>query len=542
MVQSSLLIRRVLISVFDKSDILEFARSLIQRGIQLLSTGGTAQILSDAGLPVIKISDYTAFPEIMNGRVKTLHHKVYAGILGRRGLDDAVMHQYNISPIDMVVVNFYSFSSLLIKNKKYSQEEMLERIDISGPSMVRAAAKNYKHVAIVVNSDSYKKILDEINCCNGFISLDTRFHLAVKAFKYVTEYDNTISDYFNHQLQSNYHKSITNDDNYSQSYSCFPKNLTFMNLKFIKKQDMRYGENPHQRAALYVDICKKKTGSIAAAHQLQGKPLSYNNIIDMDTALECVKMFDEPTCVIVKHTNPCAVATSDTICAAYVKAYQSDPISAFGGIIAFNRSLDKKTAQAIISQQFVDAIVAPNINQDCISVISSKKYIRVLKCGMWSPRISDVDFKRINEGLLIQDCDVMTNLEHLEIVTIRKPTKEEMKDALFCWKVVKFVKSNAIVCGKNCQTIGIGTGQMNRVSAVKIATSFQERQDILNVKGSVMASDAFFPFSDVLHIASEIGINCIIQPGGSIRDQEIIKTADRYDIAMIFTHIRHFRH
>ncbi|URJ29485.1 bifunctional phosphoribosylaminoimidazolecarboxamide formyltransferase/IMP cyclohydrolase [Blochmannia endosymbiont of Camponotus modoc] len=542
MIQSSLLIRRVLISVFDKSNILEFAQSLIQRGIQLLSTGGTAQILSDAGLPVIKISDYTKLPEIMDGRVKTLHYKVYAGILGRRGLDDAIMRQYNIPSIDMVVVNFYSFNSLLAKNKKYSQEEMLDRIDISGPSMVRAAAKNYKNVAIVVNNDSYKKILDEINRCDGLLSLDTRFHLAVKAFKYVTEYDNTISDYFNHQLRSNHHTSMTNDHHYDQSYSYFPKNLTFMNLKFIKKQDMRYGENPHQRAAFYMDISKKHTGSISDAQQLQGKPLSYNNIVDMDTALECAKMFDEPTCVIVKHTNPCGVATSDTICTAYAKAYQADPISAFGGIIAFNRSLDKKTAQSIISQQFVEAIVAPNINRDCISIVSNKKHVRILRCGMWTPRTSDIDFKRINGGLLIQDCDVMTNLEHLEIVTIRQPTKEEMKDALFCWKVVKFVKSNAIVCGKNCQTIGIGTGQMNRVYAAKIATSFRERKGALNTKGSVMASDAFFPFSDVVHIASEIGIKCIIQPGGSIRDQEIIKTADRYGIAMIFTHIRHFRH
>ncbi|WP_159715114.1 bifunctional phosphoribosylaminoimidazolecarboxamide formyltransferase/IMP cyclohydrolase [Blochmannia endosymbiont of Camponotus nipponensis] len=542
MTQSSLLIRRVLISVFDKSNVLEFAQSLVQRGIELLSTEGTARILSDAGLPVRKISDYTKLPEIMNGRIKTLHHKIYAGILGRRGLDDTVMHQYNIQPIDMVVVNFYSFTSELIKNKKYSQEEILEYIDISGPSMVRAAAKNYKNVAIVVNNNNYKKILDEINRCNGLLSFKTRFYLAAKAFQYVTEYDNAISDYFNHQLKNNYNTSITNNHNNTQVHHYFPKNLTFMNLKFIKKQDMRYGENPHQRAAFYVDTYTKHTGTIASAQQLQGKPLSYNNVIDMDTALECVKMFNAPTCVIVKHTNPCGVATSDTISSAYAKAYQADPISAFGGIIAFNRSLDKDTAQAIIKQQFVEAIIAPNINQDCLNILSIKKDIRILQCGMWSPRISDIDCKRVNGGLLVQDYDIMMNSKYLEIVTTCQPTKEAMKDALFCWKIVKFVKSNAIVCAKNHQTTGIGTGQMNRVHAVKIATSFKKQQCTLNMKGSVMASDAFFPFSDAIHIASEKGINCIIQPGGSIRDQEIINTANQYGIAMIFTHIRHFRH
>ncbi|WP_331828602.1 bifunctional phosphoribosylaminoimidazolecarboxamide formyltransferase/IMP cyclohydrolase [Candidatus Blochmannia sp. SNP] len=541
MTRSSLFIRRVLISVFDKSNILEFAQSLIERGIQLLSTGGTAQVLIDAGLPVLKISDYIKLPEMMNGRIKTLHYKIYAGILGRRGLDDAVMRQYNIQPIDMVVINFYSFNSLLMKNKISSEEEMLEYIDISGPSMVRAAAKNYKNVATVVNSNSYEKILDEINHCNGLLSLETRFHLAVKAFKYVAEYDNAISHYFNDQLRNNRCTTMTDENNYNESYHCFPKNLTFMNLKFIKKQDMCYGENPHQRAAFYIDTCEKQVGSIATAHQLQGKPLSYNNVLDMDTALECVKIFDEPTCVIVKHTNPCGVATSNTISSAYVKAYQSDPVSAFGGIIAFNRSLDKNTAKTIVKRQFVEAIVAPSIDRDCLSILSSKKHIRVLECGVWTVRKPDIDFKRINGGLLVQDYDVITDLQCLTTVTIRQPTNEEMKDALFCWKIVKFVKSNAIVCGKNYQTTGIGSGQMNRVHAVKIAVSFKE-QGMLSIQGSVMASDAFFPFPDVIRIASEVGISCIIQPGGSIRDQEIIKTADKYGISMIFTRIRHFRH
>ncbi|URJ28229.1 bifunctional phosphoribosylaminoimidazolecarboxamide formyltransferase/IMP cyclohydrolase [Candidatus Blochmannia vicinus (nom. nud.)] len=541
MTQSSLFVRRVLISVFDKSNILKFAQSLIERGIQLLSTGGTAQVLADAGLPVFKISDYVNLPEIMDGRIKTLHYKIYAGILGRRGLDDAVMRQYNIQSIDMVVINFYSFSSLLKKNKICSEEEMLEYIDISGPSMVRAAAKNYRNVATVVDSDNYEKILDEINHRNGLISLKTRFHLAAKAFKYVAEYDNAIADYFDCQLENNRCVTTIDEDNYDALSHPFPKKLTFMNFKFIKKQDMCYGENPHQRAAFYIDTCEKQIGSIATAHQLQGKPLSYNNILDMDTALECVKMFDEPTCVIVKHTNPCGVATSNTISSAYVKAHQSDPISAFGGIIAFNRSLDKNTAQTIVNRQFVEAIVAPSIDRDCLSILSSKKNMRVLECGAWTLRKSDIDFRRINGGLLVQDHDVMTELQSLETVTIRQPTNEEIKDALFCWKIVKFVKSNAIVCGKNCQITGIGGGQMNRVHAVKIAVSFKE-QGMLNVQGSVMASDAFFPFPDVIRIASEVGINCIIQPGGSIRDREIIKTADRYGISMIFTRIRHFRH
>ncbi|URJ31245.1 bifunctional phosphoribosylaminoimidazolecarboxamide formyltransferase/IMP cyclohydrolase [Blochmannia endosymbiont of Camponotus sp.] len=541
MTQSSLFVRRVLISVFDKSNILEFAQSLTERGIQLLSTGGTAQVLADAGLPVFKISDYIELPEIMNGRIKTLHYKIYAGILGRRGLDDAIMRQYNIQPIDMVVINFYSFNNLLTKNKTCSEEEILEYIDISGPSMVRAAAKNYRNVVTVVDSDNYEKILDEINHCNGLLSLKTRFHLAVKAFKYVAEYDNTISDYFSYQLRNNRCVTMTDEDNYDELSHRFPKKLTFMNLKFTKKQDMRYGENPHQRAAFYVDTCAKQIGSVATARQLQGKPLSYNNVLDMDTALECVKMFDKPTCVIVKHTNPCGVATSNTISSAYVKAHQSDPISAFGGIIAFNRSLDKNTVQTIVKQQFVEAIVAPSIDRDCLEILSGKKHIRVLECGMWTLRKPDIDFKRINGGLLIQDHDVMTDLHCLETVTIRQPTDEEVKDALFCWKIVKFVKSNAIVCGKNYQTTGIGSGQMNRVHAVKIAISFKE-QSMLNIQGSVMASDAFFPFPDVVRIASKVGINCIIQPGGSIRDQEIIKTADRYGISMIFTRIRHFRH
>lgn len=552
MSQSTLFIRYALISVFNKSNIIKFATSLTQKNIKLLSTTSTTQILSEAGLLTTKVSDYIEFPEIMNGRLKTLHHKIYAGILGRKGIDDAIMHTHNIKPIDMLIVNFYPFHKI-INNKKCSEEDIINNIDIGGPNIVRAAVKNYKNVVVIIDSKDYEQIINEINIQKGFISLKTRSILAEKALKHVIEYDNIIYNFFHHKNNHNQKPRITNQSSiqnnisHKQSDNKFPDTLTIMHLKFQKKQNVTYGENPHQKAALYIQNNLKNTGSVANAQQLQGKQLSYNNIVDMDTALECVKMFSEPTCVIVKHDNPCGVASADNIHNAYNQAYYADSTSAFGGIIALNRSLDKDTAQSIINKKFVTAIIAPGIDQDSLNILSQKKHIRVLISGYWNIlKEPEINLKRINNGLLIQDYDNMQALNYLDVVTTSKPTTSEIKDALFCWKIVKFVKSNAIVCGKNHQTTGIGSGQMNRAYAVNIATALFHQNNTFhkkdNIQGSTMASDAFFTFHDGINIAANMGIRCIIQPGGSIKDQEIINFADQRGISMIFTHIRHFKH
>ncbi|CAD83237.1 phosphoribosylaminoimidazolecarboxamide formyltransferase, IMP cyclohydrolase and MGS-like domain [Candidatus Blochmanniella floridana] len=547
---SSLSIRQALISVFDKSNLLHFSKSLSHLGIKLLSTEGTALILTNAGLTVNKISDYTNFPEIMNGQVKTLHHKICAGILSRKNLDESIIHKYGIQPIDMVIVNFYPFH-LILQNKQHDSEKILEYIDIGGPNMVRAAAKNYKNTVIIVDNNDYDNILNEINTLHGSISLNTRLNLAAKAFKYIKQYDTMISDYFQHQLKLQPNKPHHTIQKRIQpfNHSQLPEHIQCVNLTFKKKQTMRYGENPHQYSVLYTETnAPTENGSVATSQQLQGKTLSYNNIIDMDTALECVKMFDQPTCVIVKHSNPCGVATADNIFTAYNKAYQADPTSAFGGIIAFNYPINnKKLAQSIINQNFVEAIIAPYVHQDCLNILSQKKNIRVLQSGMWNKNtlksISNIDFKRIPEGLLIQEHDTHTidHTKSFQVVTNKQPTIQETQDALFCWKIVKFVKSNAIVCGKDQQTTGIGTGQTNRILAVKIATSLR-LQNTVHISGSSMASDAFFPFPDSIKEAASMGISCIIQPGGSIQDPEIIKIANQHKISMIFTKIRHFRH
>lgn len=543
MPQFPLFIRNALISVFNKCNITEFAKLLIQKKITLLASEGTAKQLSDTGITTIKISDYTKFPEIMNGRLKTLHHKIYAGILRRKNIDDSLMHTHNIHPIDMLIVNFYPFHEI-INNQKYSEEEILNNIDVGGPNIVRAAIKNYKNVVIITDHNDYTKITHEINTYNGYISLKTRLNLAIKALKYIIEYDNAIYNYFNQKFNTKNKLVTQNNHNNQQFYNNFPEKISFMNFKFTKKQNIIYGENPHQKSALYIQNNLQNNGSVATAQQLQGKQLSYNNIVDMNTALECVKMFSDPTCVIVKHDNPCGVASSHNIYNAYNQAYNADPISAFGGIIAFNRPLDKNTAQNIIDKKLTTAIIAPSVHQNCLNILSLKKNIKVLVSGNWtSQKILKIDFKNINDGLLIQEHDQMENFNHhLNIVTIRKPTEEEIKDALFCWKIVKFVKSNAIVCGKNYQTTGIGSGQMNRAHAVKIATIPFNTQQITKVQGSAMASDAFFTFSDGIQTASKMGIRCIIQPGGSIKDKEIINTANQHGISMIFTYIRHFRH
>ncbi|ERM09251.1 purine biosynthesis protein purH [Pantoea agglomerans Tx10] len=523
-------VRRALLSVSDKAGILEFAQALSSRGVELLSTGGTARLLADAGLAVTEVSDYTGFPEMMDGRVKTLHPKVHGGILGRRGQDDAIMAQHDISPIDMVVVNLYPFAQTVAR-EGCSLEDAVENIDIGGPTMVRSAAKNHKDVAIVVSSGDYDAIIAEMDAHENGLKLETRFDLAIKAFEHTAAYDSMIANYFG-SLVPAYH----GDRN--QPAGRFPRTL---NLNFIKKQDMRYGENSHQDAAFYIEE-NITEASVATARQVQGKALSYNNIADTDAALECVKEFSEPACVIVKHANPCGVATGDSLLAAYERAYQTDPTSAFGGIIAFNRELDEATAQAIISRQFVEVIIAPAVSEAALKITAAKQNVRVLICGQWQNRTAALDFKRVNGGLLVQDRDLgMVDASQLRVVSKHQPTEQELRDALFCWKVAKFVKSNAIVYARDNMTIGIGAGQMSRVYSAKIA-GIKAADEGLEVKGSAMASDAFFPFRDGIDAAAASGVSCVIQPGGSIRDEEVIAAADEHGIAMIFTDMRHFRH
>ncbi|MDZ7279825.1 bifunctional phosphoribosylaminoimidazolecarboxamide formyltransferase/IMP cyclohydrolase [Pantoea eucrina] len=523
-------VRRALLSVSDKAGILEFAQALSQRGVELLSTGGTARLLADAGLPVIEVSDYTGFPEMMDGRVKTLHPKVHGGILGRRGTDDAIMAEHAINPIDMVVVNLYPFAQT-VANPGCTLEDAVENIDIGGPTMVRSAAKNHKDVAIVVKSADYEAIVAELDANDNALTLETRFDLAIKAFEHTAAYDSMIANHFGSMVPA-YHSES------NAPAGRFPRTL---NLNFIKKQDMRYGENSHQDAAFYIEE-QITEASVATARQVQGKALSYNNIADTDAALECVKAFDEPACVIVKHANPCGVAVSDSLLGAYERAYQTDPTSAFGGIIAFNRELDEATAQAIISRQFVEVIIAPSASDAALKVTAAKQNVRVLLCGAWQERVVGLDYKRVNGGLLVQDRDLgMVDASQLRVVTQRQPSEQEMRDALFCWKVAKFVKSNAIVYARDNMTIGIGAGQMSRVYSAKIA-GIKASDEGLEVKGSAMASDAFFPFRDGIDAAAAVGITCVIQPGGSIRDDEVIAAANEHGIAMIFTDMRHFRH
>lgn len=524
-------IHRALLSVSDKTGIIEFAQALHQRNVELLSTGGTAKLLMKHNIPVIEVSDYTGFPEMMEGRVKTLHPKIHGGILGRRGLDDDVMHQHQIAPIDMVVVNLYPFADTVTKSD-CRLEDAVEHIDIGGPTMVRAAAKNHQDVAIVVDYNDYATIIELLDQQDNSLSYPYRFNLAIKAFEHTAKYDGMIANYFGQLVPPYYGET----DKVSGQ---FPRTL---NLQFIKKQDMRYGENAHQKAAFYIDE-DINDASIATAKQLQGKALSYNNIADADAALECVKSFDEPACVIVKHANPCGVAVSDTLLNAYLNAFKTDPTSAFGGIIAFNRSLDAKTATRVIENQFVEVIIAPSINEDALAIMQTKKNVRVLACGQWSQSAnSRLDFKRVNGGLLVQEHDIgMVTENQLTVVTKRQPTQKELSDALFCWKVAKFVKSNAIVYAKDNMTIGIGAGQMSRVYSAKIA-GIKAQDENLEVAGCVVASDAFFPFRDGIDAAVKVGVTCVIQPGGSIRDDEVIQAANEHNIAMIFTNMRHFRH
>jgi len=516
-------VRRALISVSDKSGIVEFAAGLAEQGVELLSTGGTYRMLQENGLTVTEVSEYTGFPEMMDGRVKTLHPKVHGGILARRGQDDAVMAEHGIDAIDMVVVNLYPFEATVAR-PDCSLEDAIENIDIGGPTMVRAAAKNHRFVNIVVNAGDYATILEEMRANDGATSLDTRFNLAIKAYEHTAAYDGAIANHFGRLVPGG-----------SES---FPR--TF-NAQFNKVQEMRYGENPHQKAAFYVEADPAEAG-IATATQLQGKELSYNNVADTDAALECVKNFDEPACVIVKHANPCGVAVSENIGKAYDLAFETDPESAFGGIIAFNRELDAETAAAIVDRQFVEVIIAPSVSDEAAAAVAEKKNVRLLACGQWNAATPALDYKRVNGGLLVQDRDLgMVTRDELKVVSKIQPTEEQWQDLLFAWKVAKFVKSNAIVYANAGQTVGVGAGQMSRVNSARIAAIKAEHAG-LAVKGSVMASDAFFPFRDGIDSAGERGIAAVIQPGGSIRDEEVIAAADEHGMAMVFTGMRHFRH
>lgn len=517
-------IRRALLSVSDKTGIVEFARDLSTLGVQLLSTGGTFKLLQQNGIAVTEVSDYTGFPEMMDGRVKTLHPKVHGGILGRRGTDNAVMKDHGIDAIDLVVVNLYPFAQTVAK-PDCTLTDAIENIDIGGPTMVRAAAKNHKDVAIVVNAGDYSDIIVALK--NGGLNFAQRFDLAVKAFEHTAMYDGMIANYLGATKATGERET-------------FPR--TF-NSQFIKKQDMRYGENPHQSAAFYVEANPSEP-SVATAIQLQGKELSFNNVADTDAALECVKSFIKPACVIVKHANPCGVAVSlDGVRAAYELAYATDPESAFGGIIAFNRELDAETAKLIVERQFVEVIIAPKVSDAAKQVVAAKQNVRLLECGEWdSMRAQGFDYKRVNGGLLVQDRDNgMITEADLKVVSKRVPTEAEMHDLIFAWKVAKFVKSNAIVYAKNRQTVGIGAGQMSRVNSARIAAIKAEHAG-LPVQNAVMASDAFFPFRDGIDNAAKNGIACVIQPGGSMRDAEVITAADEHGMAMVFTGMRHFRH
>ena len=515
-------VRRALISVSDKNGIIEFAKTLHAQGVEILSTGGTAKLLIDNMIPVMEVSKHTGFPEIMDGRVKTLHPKIHGGILGRRGIDDGVMKDNDIAPIDLVVVNLYPFEETVAK-EDCSLDDAIENIDIGGPAMVRATAKNHAYVSIIVDPEDYQRVLEELHANDGIVSDATRFDLAVKAFEHTSNYDGMIANYLG---------KIKSDGSMDE----LPRTI---NLQFNKVQEMRYGENPHQKAAFYTE--KNPTeASVVTAKQLQGKELSFNNIGDTDAALECVKQFDEPCCVIVKHANPCGVSVSDNIIDAYNKAYSTDPESAFGGIIAFNRELDEETAKSIVERQFVEVIIAPSISGEAIEAVAEKKNIRLLECGQWQGTSPRLDYKRVNGGLLVQDADLLL-LNEMKVVSELQPSEQEINDLLFSWKVAKFVKSNAIVYGKNNMTIGVGAGQMSRINSARIAGIKAEHAG-LEVPGSVMASDAFFPFRDGIDAAHEAGIAAVIQPGGSMRDDEVIAAANEHGMAMIFTGMRHFKH
>ncbi len=512
-------VRRALISVSDKRGLIAFAEGLSNLGIEVLSTGGTCRALRDAGIDVIEVSQKTGFPEIMDGRVKTLHPTIHGGLLGRRGTDEAVMDEHGIEPIDLLAVNLYPFEQTIAREDA-TIDDAIENIDIGGPAMIRAASKNHDGVAVVVDPDDYDDVLESLK--SDQLSLGARRTLAAKAYAHTASYDTAITKYLSNSLDQD---PLGDRILYSGSLV----------------ERMRYGENPHQQAAFYIDQ-QAPGGSLATADQLQGKALSYNNIADSDAALECVKQFTAPACVIVKHANPCGVAVAGGILEAYEKAFKTDPTSAFGGIIAFNRPLDATTAKSIIDRQFVEVIVAPEIDDDAIEILREKKNVRVLRTGEWTESAGGFDVKKVSGGLLVQGSDMgRITAADLKVVTDKAPTPEQVEDMLFAWTVVKYVKSNAIIFCKDNMTIGVGAGQMSRVYSTRIA-AIKAADEELEVKGSVMASDAFFPFRDGIDAAAETGIAAIIQPGGSMRDDEVIQAANERGLAMVFTGMRHFRH
>jgi len=516
-------IKRALISVSEKHGVAEFARSLAALGIELLSTGGTATILRSAGLQVRDVSDLTGFPEIMDGRIKTLHPRVHGGLLGRRGTDEAIMAEHGIEPIDLLVVNLYPFRET-VADPECTIDEAVEYIDIGGPAMLRAAAKNHAAVTVVVEPSDYPTVLTALHAAHE-IPYEMRLRLAAKAFAHVAAYDSAVAHWLGWRSE--------------MDGTEMPDDLV---LPTRKIRQLRYGENPHQRAAVY-SLGVPRKGTIGAAEQLQGKELSYNNFLDADTALECVKQFYEPACVIVKHANPCGVATAEHILEAYRRAHATDPVSAFGGIIAFNRPLDGGTAEVILKRQFVEVLVAPSLGPGAAEVLASKPNLRVLTSGRWSNApLGTIQLRSVCGALLVQDADDMQlDPDRLKVVTQRAPSEHELNDLLFAWRVVRFVKSNAIVFCKDAATIGVGAGQMSRVYSTRIA-AIKAADAGLATKGSVMASDAFFPFRDNVDAGAEQGVTAIIQPGGSVRDAEVIGAADEHGIAMVFTGVRHFRH
>ncbi len=522
-----------LLSVSDKTGILDFARELHQLGVQLLSTGGTAKLLSEAGLPVTEVADHTGFPEMLDGRVKTLHPMIHGGLLARRDHPEhvAAIEQHDISPIDVLVVNLYPFEATVAK-PGCTLEDAIENIDIGGPAMVRSAAKNWKDVAVLTDASQYPQVLAELKA--GGIKKETKFALSVAAFNRIAQYDAAISDYLS-RLQAD------------GSHSEFPGQS---NGSFIKLQDLRYGENPHQAAAFYRDL-HPAPGSLVTAVQLQGKELSYNNIADADAAWECVKSFDTPACVIVKHANPCGVAVGAQAAEAYSKAFKTDPTSAFGGIIAFNTVVDLAAAQ-LVSKQFVEVLIAPSYTDEALAVFAAKANTRVLKISLdgvdrnassaWKQGRNAMDAKRVGSGLLLQSADNReVSRSELKVVTTLQPTPAQMDDLMFAWKVAKYVKSNAIVFCGGGMTLGVGAGQMSRIDSARIA-SIKAENASLTLKGSAVASDAFFPFRDGLDVVIDAGATCVIQPGGSVRDDEVIAAANERGIAMVLTGVRHFRH
>ena len=515
--------QRALLSVSDKNGLIEFARALSERGLELLSTGGTARLLKGAGIAVTEVASYTGFPEIMDGRVKTLHPRIHGGLLGRRGTDDAVMAEHGIQPIDLLVINLYPFAATIAR-PGCSYDEAIENIDIGGPAMVRAAAKNHRDVTVLVDPSDYPSVLSELDA-SGTTSIDTRSRLAAKAFAHTAAYDTMVASYLLGQQQLPIER--------------FPERLPLM---LSKAQELRYGENPHQRAAFYRTF-GARGASVGSGEILQGKELSYNNIADADSAIECVRQFETPACVIVKHANPCGVALGSGILEAYEHAYRTDPTSAFGGIIAFNRPLDARTAHTIIDRQFAEVIIAPSVTDEARAVLATKAALRVLATGdLLADTGDDYELKSVCGGVLVQDRDTGTlGASDLKVVTDRKPEARELIDLRFAWRVAKFVKSNAIVFARDARTIGVGAGQMSRVYSTRIA-AIKAEDEKLEVRGAVMASDAFFPFRDGLDVAAGYGISAVIQPGGSKRDDEVIAAANEHGLAMVFTGMRHFRH